>query len=247
MAHASLPPAERWRDQLAQKLLDVIVHVPATAEPASETPEARCRAIIRGAALKTAGTSGTLALPPGPWGMLTVLPDLVTVWKIQAQMVADITGAYGQTALLSPEKLLYCLFRQTASQAVRDLVVRLGDRLAIRRVPQRVLRRALRQIGLKIAQRLAGRPRGGCPWSGRSAWRRMPIGTPCAWDTPRSRCSAARWRAKTTPPSACSTRHMPSVPPDTSRIALPSLLYSLHGMVGRIHGRIRGLVGPPDG
>ena len=157
MAHASLPPAERWRDQLAQKLLDVIVHVPATAEPASETPKARCRAIIRGAALKTAGTSGTLALPPGPWGMLTVLPDLVAIWKIQAQMVADIAGAYGQTAVLSQEQMLYCLFRQTASQAVRDLVVRIGDRLAIRRAPLRVIQRALRQIGLKMAQRLAGR------------------------------------------------------------------------------------------
>jgi hypothetical protein len=157
MSQVSLPPAERWLDQLAQKLLEVVVHVPATAEPASESPEARSRAIIRGAALKAAGTSGTLALPPGPWGMLTVLPDLVAIWKIQAQMVADIAGAYGQTALLSQEQMLYCLFQQTASQVVRDLVVRLGDRLAIRRVPQQVPRRALRQIGLKIAQRLAGR------------------------------------------------------------------------------------------
>ena len=157
MSHVSLPPAERWLDQLTQKLLEVIVHVPSTAEPASPTPAARSRAIIRGAALKVAGISGTLALPPGPWGMLTVLPDLITVWKIQAQMVADIAGAYGQTALLSPEQLLYCLFRQTASQAVRDLVVRLGDRLAIRQVPRRVLRRALRQVSLKMAQRLAGR------------------------------------------------------------------------------------------
>jgi hypothetical protein len=157
MAQASLPPAERWLDQLVQKLLEVIVHVPATAEPPSPTPELRCRAIIRGAAIKTAGTSGTLALPPGPWGMLTVLPDLVTVWKIQAQMVADIAGAYGKTAALSREQLLYCLFRQTASQAVRDMVVRIGDRLAIRRAPLRVLQRALRPIGLEMAQRLAGR------------------------------------------------------------------------------------------
>jgi EcsC protein family len=157
MAQASLPPAESWLDQLVQKLLDVIVQIPATAEPASQTPEVRCRAIIRGAALKTAGTSGSLALLPGPWGMLTVLPDLVAVWKIQAQMVADIAAAYGKTALLSPEQMLYCLFRQTASQAVRDLVVRLGDRLAIRRVPLRVIQRALRQIGLEMTQQLAGR------------------------------------------------------------------------------------------
>jgi uncharacterized protein (DUF697 family) len=157
MAHASLPPAESWLDQLAQKLLEVIVQVPATAEPASQSPEARCRAIIRGAAIKTAGTSGTLALPPGPWGMLTVLPDLVAVWKIQAQMVADIAAAYGQTAVLSQEQMLYCLFRQTASQAVRDMVVRIGDRLVIRRAPLRVIQRALRQISLTMTQRLAGR------------------------------------------------------------------------------------------
>ena len=157
MAQASLPPAESWLDQLVQKLLEVIVQVPATSEPASQTPEVRCRAIIRGAALKTAGTSGTLALPPGPWGMLTVLPDLVAVWKIQAQMVADIAAAYGKTALLSPEQMLYCLFRQTASQAVQDLVVRLGDRLAIRRMPLQVIQRALQQVSLKMTQRLAGR------------------------------------------------------------------------------------------
>jgi hypothetical protein len=157
MAQASLPPAESWLDQLVQKLLEVIVQVPATSEPASQTPEVRCRAIIRGAALKTAGTSGTLALPPGPWGMLTVLPDLVAVWKIQAQMVADIAAAHGKTAFLSPEQMLYCLFRQTASQAVQDLVVRLGDRLAIRRMPLQVIQRALQQVSLKMTQRLAGR------------------------------------------------------------------------------------------
>jgi len=157
MSQASLPPAESWLDQLVQKLLDVIVHVPTTSEPASQTPELRCRAIVRGAAIKTAGTSGTLALPPGPWGMLTVLPDLVAVWKIQAQMVADIAAAYGHTAVLSQEQMLYCLFRHIASQAVRDMAVRIGDRLAIRRAPLGVLQRALRQIGLKMAQRLAGR------------------------------------------------------------------------------------------
>ena len=89
--------------------------------------------------------------------MLTGLPDLVAVWKIQAQMVADIAAAYGKTAVLSQEQMLYCLFRHTAGQAVRHLVVRIGDRLAIRRAPLRVIQRALRQIGLKMTQRLAGR------------------------------------------------------------------------------------------
>jgi hypothetical protein len=157
MSQASLPPSGGWLDQLVLKLLEVIVHVPTTSEPASQTPEVRCRAIIRKAAIKTAGTSGTLALPPGPLGMLTVLPDLVTVWKIQAQMVADMAAAYGKTAVLSQEQMLYCLFQHTATQTVRDIVVRMGDRALIRRAPLRVIQRALRPIGLKMAQRLAGR------------------------------------------------------------------------------------------
>ena len=35
--------------------------------------------------------------------------------------------------------------------------MRLGDRLAIRRAPLGVIQRALRQVGLKLAQRQAGR------------------------------------------------------------------------------------------
>ena len=64
----------------------------------------------------------SLALPPGPLGYVTILPDLVGIWRIQAQMVADMAGVYGQQAFLSREQMLYCLFRHAAAQAMRDVL-----------------------------------------------------------------------------------------------------------------------------
>jgi hypothetical protein len=61
------------------------------------------------------------------------VPDLLAVWKIQAQLVADIAAVYGKEATLTKEHMLRCLFRHTASQAVRDLVVRSAQRYLLQR------------------------------------------------------------------------------------------------------------------
>src|SRR5690242_11280471 len=81
------------------------------------------------AARKAALLSGSLALPPGPIGMLTVLPDLYLIWKVQRQMVADIFALHGREAELTRSHMLFCLFRHMASQVARDVVVRAGQRL----------------------------------------------------------------------------------------------------------------------
>src|SRR6187402_1905030 len=116
----SEPPA----GVLIQALLDFISNIPSTSEQASSNPKGRARGVAMHASLTSSALSGTLALAPGPAGIATILPDLIGVWKIQAQMVADIAGAFGKTAFLTQEQMLYCLFRHAAAQAVRDLVVR---------------------------------------------------------------------------------------------------------------------------
>jgi hypothetical protein len=157
MSHTPLSRSETWLNQLLQKLREVIANIPGSSEPPSQTPEARCRAMVRRAAMKAAGTSGTLALPAGPWGLVTILPDLIAIWRVQAQLVADIAAAYGKTGFLSQEQMLYCLFRHAASQAVRDLIIRMGERVLIRQVPLRAVQQALQRVGIKLTQRLVGR------------------------------------------------------------------------------------------
>jgi hypothetical protein len=50
-------------------------------------------------------------MAPGQLGLLTVLPDLVAMWRIQSQLVSDIAAVYGKTANLGREHMLWCLFK----------------------------------------------------------------------------------------------------------------------------------------
>ena len=78
--------------------------------------------------------SGVIALPLGPIGWLTILPELIAVWKIQSQLVSDIAAIYGKRASLTQEQMIYYLFRHTAAQVFGDVVVRVGERVLVRRV-----------------------------------------------------------------------------------------------------------------
>lgn len=144
-------------DALAKLILDVVASVPRSDERTSPAPEERARAIQTTAALKAAAVSGTLALPPGPWGIAVIVPDLVTVWRIQAKMVADIAGAFGQSAHLSQEHMIYCLFRHAAAQVVRDLVTRIGERVVFRRATLKALQLMARRLGIKVTQQVVAK------------------------------------------------------------------------------------------
>jgi hypothetical protein len=150
------PPNQREETArvIAKAILDVIASVPNTGEALSTNPRDRGRVIANQAAIKAAAVSGTLALPPGPLGVLTLVPDLVVVWRLQAQMVADIGGAYGKTAVLTQEHMIYCLFRHAAAQVVRDLGVRAGERFVFRPATLALIQRVAARLGLSLSQRL---------------------------------------------------------------------------------------------
>ena len=142
---------------LAKALTDFLGQIPASDLPHHASPEASARRIGINAARKAAMTAGSLALPPGPMGWLTVLPELVAIWKIQAQMVSDIAATYGRHAVLGREQMLWCLFRHSAAQAFRGIVVHSGNRLLFRSLTHGALRQLIRKIGLRMTQRSIGR------------------------------------------------------------------------------------------
>ena len=152
-------------NRVTRAILDFISRIPDSKIPDSVDPETEARRLTGRAAKRAALTAGTLALPPGPLGWLTILPELISIWRIQAQLVSDIAAAYGRHAELGREQMLWCLFRHTSAQAFRDLVVRLGDRLIFRRVSYSVIERVAKQIGVKVTQRALG--------EGLSRW--MPV------------------------------------------------------------------------
>jgi hypothetical protein len=138
------------RFNIAEAILTFIGRVPHTQEERSGNPATRARAIASAAAAKAAWTAGSLALPPGPLGWLTILPELLAVWKLQAQMVADLAGVYGKTRFLTREQMIYCLFRHLAAQAVRDLVVRVGERFLVRHLSVHAFEAVVRKVGIRI-------------------------------------------------------------------------------------------------
>ena len=142
--------------RIAAGISEVVSEIPATRERPVAEPREAALLLARRAARRAAMVSGGLAIPPGPIGLLTVLPDILAIWRIQAQLVADVAGLFGKTADLTRTHMLYCLFRHAASQAARDLVVRAGQRILVERLGPTALQRAVPAIGAGVARRLVG-------------------------------------------------------------------------------------------
>jgi len=151
--------ADRGDSPVAKAILEFVSRIPDSEVPRASkgTTEETCRQLASAAANKAAITAGSLALPPGPLGWLTVLPELVAIWRIQGQLVSDIAAAYGKTATLGREQMLWCLFRHTAAQAFRDVAIRVGDRLVFRTAATSVLQRVAGRIGVSVSKRAVGK------------------------------------------------------------------------------------------
>jgi hypothetical protein len=143
--------------RIGQTIIELLGQLPLTEEAASMAPEMRAQEIADAAARKAAVVAGTLALPPGPLGWLTVLPELYAIWKIQAQMVADIAGTYGRRWQLTREQMLFCLFRHTAAQAFRDIAVQVGELWLVHAASSASVRAISRRIGVRMTERGIGR------------------------------------------------------------------------------------------
>lgn len=142
---------------LGQAVLDAIGQLPRSTRQASDQPARDSQRAANLAAGKAALAAGALALPLGPVGWLTVLPEMVAVWRLQARLVADIAALHGRSAELSTEALLYCLFQHSTGQLLRDLMMRVGERSAVQTLSVRALQLVAAKVGAKLAQKAAGR------------------------------------------------------------------------------------------
>jgi hypothetical protein len=156
-----------------------IADVPPPRTHRVHDPDRRADEIAKTAARHAAILSGSLALPPGPFGMLTVLPDLYLIWKTQRQMVADIFALYGRTAELTRVHMLYCLFRHAASQVLRDVAVRTGQRLVVQQLSGGAIKAIVAKVGVTVSKRVAGNAASRwIPVAGAAA-----VGAYAYWDT----------------------------------------------------------------
>lgn len=167
-------------------LFDLVSSIPGSSQEAAADPLGRAREISRLASAQAAGLSFGMTLAPAPAGLLTILPDLLGVWALQKQMVADIAAAYGKIHSLDNRALVYCLFRQAAAAALADVVVRAGGRFLMQRASKRLIQSVLAQVGVRLGQQTIGK----------GISRLVPLlgpvamGAYAAWDTQRVAANA---------------------------------------------------------
>ncbi len=160
MSQNELAPPEHGPDlqgRVQESILNLVLSPPVSSKSESRDPLVAANSIKQSAARQASLLAGSLALPPGMLGWLTVLPELVGVWRLQAQMVSDIAAVYGKNATLGREQMLYCLFRHVSAQLVRDVAVRVGERYVVQRVSRSALESIARTLGVKVTQTLVGK------------------------------------------------------------------------------------------
>ena len=143
-------PFSRSPGVVSEALHTLVSQIPTSAEPPGERPHERARSLAQAAALKAAALSGSFTLPPGPLGMVTVLPDLLAVWRVQQQLVADIAATFGRTSALTAEAMVISLFKHGGAALTRPLFARQGHEVVLQRITQRTLWQLLEKIGVRV-------------------------------------------------------------------------------------------------
>lgn len=101
--------------KINQYLFELLSNIPQPKVQLEGLDSKQIESLIQTASLKAAAISGSLSLPSGALAAATLLPDLVAVWKIQAQLVADIAQVCGHYNKLTREGMIYCLFGNQGS------------------------------------------------------------------------------------------------------------------------------------
>jgi len=146
-----------WVARISDAVLSLVAVIPVSVESKAVDPDMRAAELCETAARTTAKISGLAAMAPGPLGLLTVLPDLISMWRIQSQLVSDVASVYGKTANLSKEHMLWCLFKHSAAQTFRDVAYRAGERYLIRPLSLKALQKLTTSIGVRLSERAVGK------------------------------------------------------------------------------------------
>ena len=109
--------------------------------------------IIASYANQNAVIAGAANLVPGPWGALTIVPEITLVIRNQIQMVYDLGVAHGREAQLTRTTLLAIFATVMGGGAVSLATVR-GGQLIVKRASLRVIQQVVKWLGGKITQRV---------------------------------------------------------------------------------------------
>ena len=143
--------------QLAEKMIDLFDLVVSDrrsyfAENPDKIPdEESIDSIINSYSATNGSVSGAMGLVPGPWGMVAVIPELLTVIRNQLAMIYDIGMAHGKSKVLTKE-LLAGIFITAMGASAGSLLVLHGNKVLVSRVTLRVFQKTVSLLAGRVTQ-----------------------------------------------------------------------------------------------
>jgi hypothetical protein len=171
-----------FAESFVEEWVKIFAGIESYDSPYAQTvgdPTEILESIVREAAWKSASISAFSALPPGPFGYLTILPELAILFRIQGHLIKDIASLYGKETLLNQELMLYCLFQKHKAEVFQSVVEESTLKIIIRPSSIRILETLLPQVGKSLTINRSSRwiPLLGAAISGSfSYWETLEIG-----------------------------------------------------------------------
>jgi hypothetical protein len=107
------------------------------------------------AAARAFRVSTALGLIPGPIGMIAILPEVVTITKIQVNLIRRIARYHEKSEKVSPEMVLLILGNVFGVAAGEALTRKAGTALVVRSVNSRIIRQIARRVGNRMVDTVA--------------------------------------------------------------------------------------------
>lgn len=150
---------DEMKTKLADKLaglFDIVVQERAEhykMNPSAHPTESDIESIVSHYAninmLIAAGSS----LVPGPWGMLTAVPEIALIIKNQLKMIYDIGQAYGKGKIMNRD-LLLSVFASGIGLGATSLAMMHGSKYIIKRASLRFFQKLVIMLAGRVSQQL---------------------------------------------------------------------------------------------
>lgn len=123
---------------------------PDHVETDGKTPEE----MTREASWKAFTISTAAAIPPGPFGWATILPELLAVTKVQMNLVYRIAAYYGKSTKMNRTLVMLVFSHALGISVGQEVVRRVGSKVMVRSLGPKLLRPMAQRVGVKIGMRL---------------------------------------------------------------------------------------------
>jgi uncharacterized protein (DUF697 family) len=100
---------------------------------------------------KNALIAGGCSLAPGPWGLITVIPEIYLVSRNQIALIRDLSIAYGHKEKLNRELLMF-LFATSIGTGGLGLAALHGSKILVKRSSLQVMQKMVTVLGGKVTQ-----------------------------------------------------------------------------------------------